>query len=60
MKGMKKTQTTPPRKMMDEHSAKPPVAVNKHDMMMRREPNHNVHIITPHGNIQSGRKGRTG
>lgn len=59
MKGSK-PQTTPKRKMMDEHSSKPPVAMTKHDQMIRREPNHNVHVITHHGNIQSGRKGRTG
>jgi len=27
--------------------------------MIRRTPNHNTHIITPHGKVTSGRKGRT-
>lgn len=31
----------------------------KHELMIRRASNHNVHIITHHGKIQSGRKGRT-
>ncbi|WP_191965604.1 hypothetical protein [Oryzomonas sagensis] len=30
----------------------------KHEMMLRRAGNHNVHVITPHGKIQAGRKGR--
>jgi hypothetical protein len=32
----------------------------KTGMMLRRAGNHNTHIITPHGKIQSGRKGRKG
>ena len=32
----------------------------KHELMIRRAANHNVHIITPHGKIQAGRKGRKG
>jgi hypothetical protein len=28
--------------------------------MLRRTTNHNVHIITPHGKVQTGRKGRKG
>jgi hypothetical protein len=32
----------------------------KHELMIRRAANHNAHIITPHGKIQSGRKGRRG
>jgi hypothetical protein len=59
MKGIK-PPTTPNRKMMDEHASKPPVAMSKQDQMIRREPNHNAHVITHHGNIQSGRKGRNG
>jgi len=31
----------------------------QHELLMRREPNHNVHVITHHGKIQVGRKGRT-
>jgi len=30
----------------------------KHELLIRRAANHNVHIITPHGKIQAGRKGR--
>lgn len=32
----------------------------KRGMMLRRAGNHNAHIITPHGKIQNGRKGRKG
>jgi hypothetical protein len=28
-------------------------------MTMRRTPNHNVHVITHHGKVMAGRKGRT-
>jgi len=31
----------------------------KHELMTRRATNHNVHIITHHGKVQIGRKGRT-
>ena len=55
-----KMPMTPKRKMTMEHERKNPVMLAKHEAMIRREPNHNVHIITHHGKIQSGRKGRTG
>lgn len=55
-----KPQGTPKANMMAEHGSKAPVTMTKHDQLIRREPNHNVHVITHHGNIQSGRKGRTG
>ena len=32
----------------------------KHELMIRRAANHNVHVITPHGKVQAGRKGRKG
>ena len=32
----------------------------KHEPMMRRAANRNAHVITPHGKIQAGRKGRRG
>lgn len=32
----------------------------KQEMMLRRVANHNVHVITPHGKILAGRKGRKG
>ncbi|HZV81150.1 MAG TPA: hypothetical protein VFF53_03175 [Geobacteraceae bacterium] len=31
----------------------------KMGMTLRRTPNHNVHVITHHGKIMAGRKGRT-
>lgn len=58
MRGMK-MQMTPKRKVMMEHDSKKPVMLTKHEMLIRREPNHNVHVITHHGKIQTGRKGRT-
>lgn len=50
---------------MKSMSAKPSPSMKtavpgKHELMMRRAANHNVHIITPHGKIQAGRKGRKG
>jgi hypothetical protein len=32
----------------------------KHELMLRRAANHNVHMLTPHGKIFAGRKGRKG
>ncbi len=32
----------------------------KHELMLRRARNRNVHVITPHGRIVAGRKGRKG
>lgn len=32
----------------------------KREMMLRRAGNHNAHMITPHGKLRSGRKGRKG
>lgn len=29
------------------------------EMMMRRSANRNAHVITPHGKVMKGRKGRT-
>ncbi|MBJ6752739.1 hypothetical protein [Geomonas anaerohicana] len=56
-----KTPMTPRMKVMmeRERSGKKALVPPKHEMMMRREPNHNVHVITHHGKIHSGRKGRT-
>lgn len=31
---------------------------SKHELMLRRAGNHNAHLITPHGRVQAGRKGR--
>jgi hypothetical protein len=52
MKGMKLPKM-PRRKMM----ATLPV---RHGVMIRRAANHNAHIITHHGKVRVGRKGRTG
>lgn len=52
MKGMK-IPKMPRRKMM----AKLP---GRHGVMIRRAANHNAHIITHHGKMRVGRKGRTG
>jgi len=43
-----------PRRMMKLSEA------GKHGLMLRRAGNHNAHIITPHGKVQAGRKGRKG
>ena len=34
--------------------------LDKHRMVGRRTANYNAHVITPHGKIQAGRKGRRG
>jgi hypothetical protein len=52
MKGMKLPKM-PRRKMMA-------TLPGKHEMMIRRAANHNAHIITHHGKVRTGRKGRTG
>jgi hypothetical protein len=52
MKGMKLPNTTPKPRGMTPMLA-------KHEQMIRRAANHNVHIITHHGKIMVGRKGRT-
>lgn len=31
----------------------------RHETMIRRMPNHNVHVITHHGTVMLGRRGRT-
>lgn len=33
--------------------------ITRHETMIRRMPNHNVHTITHHGKVMLGRKGRT-
>ncbi|MBU5638988.1 hypothetical protein KOM00_19900 [Geomonas sp. Red69] len=60
MREMKTTMTPKMKEMMErQRSGKKAAMPLKHEMMIRREPNHNVHVITPHGKIHSGRKGRT-
>lgn len=46
--------TMKPRRMMKM------ALTGKGGMVLRRSANHNAHIITPHGKVQSGRKGRKG
>lgn len=58
MRGMKMPMAPKPKAMMGRDNKKP-VMVTKHELLMRREPNHNVHVITHHGKVQTGRKGRT-
>jgi hypothetical protein len=53
MRDMKRTLAKPRQTMK---MAMP----GKHELMIRRAANHNVHIITPHGKIQAGRTGRKG
>jgi hypothetical protein len=36
------------------------LVTGKHELMLRRAANHNVHVLTPHGKIFAGRKGRKG
>lgn len=48
------------RPMMKPRSGGKMAMTGKSGMMFRRAGNHNAHIITPHGKIQSGRKGRKG
>lgn len=36
------------------------VAIGKHELMIRRTANKRAHVITAHGKIMSGRKGRAG
>ncbi len=53
MRGMK-------RPVMKESRMVRATMLGKHELMMRRAANRNAHVITPHGRIQSGRKGRRG
>lgn len=51
MKGMKRPIPSP-RRMTK-------IALpEKFEMMLRRAANHNAHVITPHGKVLAGRKGR--
>lgn len=51
MKGMMLPPKTPRRTMLP--------MLTKHEQMIRRATNHNLHVITHHGKLQVGRKGRT-
>jgi hypothetical protein len=51
MKGMKLPVKHQPKTVMP--------MMDKHEQMIRRAANHNLHVITHHGKIMVGRKGRT-
>lgn len=51
MKGMMLPPKMPRRLMVP--------MLTKHEQMIRRATNHNLHVITHHGKVQIGRKGRT-
>ena len=53
MRGMKRT-------MMMRRGMMVMTMLDRHKMMMRRSTNRNAHIITPHGKVMAGRKGRNG
>jgi len=59
MRGMKLPNTQQTRPQL-RPTQKMPADLLKHDLMLRRAVNHNVHVITPHGKVQLGRKGRSG
>ncbi len=50
MRGMKRPKMTGREMRM--------IAVSKHELLLRRTANHRAHVITAHGKIISGRKGR--
>jgi len=53
---MKETKNMSAKPLQTLKTATP----GKQEQIIRRTSNHNVHMITPHGNIQAGRKGRKG
>jgi hypothetical protein len=53
MRAMKRTMTIPRVMMLM-------AMLDRHKMMMRRSTNRNAHIITAHGRVTAGRKGRNG
>lgn len=59
MKGTKMMQPQQPRPQIRTMKGMP-IAIDRHELMMRRTTNHNVHMLTPHGKVQLGRKGRKG
>jgi hypothetical protein len=58
MKGTKKTQMQTPRPQIRTMKSMP-IDRAHHELLIRRSTNHNVHVITPHGKVQLGRKGRS-
>jgi len=59
MRGMKMTQMTPTRPHVRGMKNTPLDRVPR-ERLIRRSANHNVHVITPHGKVYLGRKGRSG
>jgi hypothetical protein len=53
MRGMK-------RPVMNQRRMMRVTMLGKHELMIRRAANHNAHVITPHGKLEAGRKGRRG
>ncbi|HTG80715.1 MAG TPA: hypothetical protein VL949_02160 [Geobacteraceae bacterium] len=53
MRGMKRPES-------GERQMKRMATLGRHELMIRRSANKNVHVITPHGRVQAGRKGRRG
>lgn len=53
MRGTKRPQAKPRRLVQAP-------APGKHEQIIRRTANKNAHVITPHGKVQAGRKGRKG
>ena len=51
MQGMKRTTQGTMKQMAEKE---------RQATMLRRAANHNVHVITPHGRVMAGRKGRKG
>jgi hypothetical protein len=47
-------------KMTSPRGMKLMAMLDRLKMMMRRSTNRNAHIITPHGKVMAGRKGRKG
>jgi len=48
------------RKMTTRRGMKSMAMLDRHKMILRRSTNRNAHIITPHGKVMAGRKGRKG
>jgi len=51
MKGLRQTTMKPRRGM-------PMTMTGKRDILTRRAGHHNAHVLTPHGKLMAGRKGR--
>jgi len=58
MKGTKMMQARRQRPQT-RTTKNPPTDRVLHDQKIRRSTNHNVHVITPHGKLHLGRKGRS-